>query len=244
MIATGIDGDILLYKCAFACDDEPINIAMSTMDKMINNIVKETEADSYVIFLTGKGNFRDKVATIQGYKENRKDNEKPRHYDELRTHLRDKHDAIVIDGMEADDALGEFLTDSDPEFSRVCASCDKDLLMVSGTHFNINSRTTSVVTPDEGWTTFCIQCLTGDPTDNIPGLKRITGKVATKAIKDSVRELEGNPHAQWGAVCDQYPDNPVELSEIADLLWIRQEGMPYWRDYLDSITLPEEEIPF
>ena len=69
-----IDADILSYRIGFACQDETLDVACS----QLNNLVMDTlvrgcdDAAPYQLYLTGKGNFRNDLATIQPYKGNRK----------------------------------------------------------------------------------------------------------------------------------------------------------------------------
>ena len=113
-----IDGDVLRYSIGAACqkmvtDDygeqqlvtEPDYIWKHTVDKMISNILVNTKSESCKVYLTGKGNFREEIAKKKGYKENRKDLQKPLLYDDISTHLVDDWGAIVVNGMEADDAM-------------------------------------------------------------------------------------------------------------------------------------------
>lgn len=240
-----LDGDIFLYQCGFACEEEPLHVAKKTLDRMVDRCLRETDSDEYVVFLTGKGNFRDEVATLQGYKANRKERPKPKHLADLREHFIDKHDAIVVDGMEADDALVEWLTDPEGT-NRTIATADKDLNMVPGIHYNPNKMETDFVTPIEGMRFFFTQLLTGDSTDNIPGLYKLTGQKATKKIKEPLHSTT-SPTEMLDYVAYVYKEHSGEseetvanwLDEIGSLLWIRQYGLPDWRMLLEESSEAE-----
>ena len=74
----------------------------------------------------------------------------------------------------------------------------------------------------EGYKFFCIQCLTGDSTDNIPGLYKITGKRAKKCLKDEIK-ASTTPQACWEVVRQAYgEDHFLELLVTAELLYILQ----------------------
>lgn len=234
-IVVHIDGDIIVYSVGFAANDGPVENALHSCKVLLARIMRETDADDYVLHLTGKGNFRDDLATIQGYKDNRKDAPKPHHYEAIRTYLCKKFGAYVSEGMEADDTIGIALT-SDTMDTLVLASLDKDLNMIPGAHYNWRKSELFYIDEDEADKFFIEQLLTGDSTDNIPGLKRITGKVATRRIKqyctepdeftecvDRVREtyLEHAPDLDVDAV----------LHEIGNLLWIRRYGYDTWEAY-------------
>lgn len=81
-----------------------------------------------------RSNFRFEVATIQPYKENRKDMEKPAYLDEIQEHMIKKWGAIEVSGMEADDALGIEAT-KNPRHTMISHS-DKDLWQVPCWHDN------------------------------------------------------------------------------------------------------------
>lgn len=252
----GIDGDVLVYQAAWAAENDAVAACKHTLNRMIDRIVERTEADEYVVFLTGKDNFRDDVATTQPYKGNREDAVKPKHYADAREHLISKHGAAVVDGCEADDALGEFLSNDDDNYHFICATIDKDLLMVPGHHYRwemtrkgkVFPEEHNHITPDEGAKFFFTQMLTGDSTDNIPGLYKYTGKKATKKVKDRLEGLP-NPQAMYAEVENIYIDAVCSegtlvrsqeeihsfLGEIGDLLWIRHGGHTSWEKYYDLV---------
>ena len=58
-----IDGDIVVYRSAASTkDDEESWIAQSRADTMIQEILADTQATSYSVYLTGKSNFRREIA--------------------------------------------------------------------------------------------------------------------------------------------------------------------------------------
>ena len=88
-----IDADILVYRIGWSCNNESEKIAVSTIDGFISDILLQLnvdeETDYYVLYLTGKGNFRKEYAVTAEYKGTRKDKEKPVHIQALRQHLID-----------------------------------------------------------------------------------------------------------------------------------------------------------
>jgi len=82
---------------------EPVSFALQATKNTINAILKEVGATEYKGYLTGKGNFRDEL--VDYYKANRKDADKPIHYDAIREYLIKHWSAEVVEGMEADDAI-------------------------------------------------------------------------------------------------------------------------------------------
>src|SRR3990167_11351680 len=85
---------------------EPLPNCLHSVKTTVNHILAQTGVSDYIGYLTGDGNFREKVATIQPYKGNRDKDAKPFWYKEIRKYLIDRYKAVVVDGMEADDAIG------------------------------------------------------------------------------------------------------------------------------------------
>lgn len=113
---------------------EPLENALQSTKATINGILRATGADEHAIFLTGKGNYREDVATIRPYKGNRDPNNKPKWYQEIRDYLCSVWGAEVIDGREADDALGCAQSQALPLTTVIC-TIDKDLLQIAGLHY-------------------------------------------------------------------------------------------------------------
>lgn len=236
-----IDGDVILYAVGYACQSknedgtievEPLSHCLSSVKRMIKNIVIGSKADSYTVLLTGKGNFRESVATYQPYKGNRAESSKPIRYPVIKEYLVMEHEAEVIEGEEADDQLSIRAV----RYGDIIATIDKDLDNTSGWHYNWNKDELYMVTPDEANTNFALQLLVGDSTDNIPGLKRLTGAVASAKKKSSVAELDGDYLAQMRQVVSIYTDaldgdgeTAIKMvNEIGQLLWMRRVENETW----------------
>ena len=177
-----IDGDPIVYRIGFACQTkeedgsvtaDPESHTLHSCKIFINEMLEDTQADSYKIFLTGKGNFRFKIR--DDYKANRSKVAKPVHYQMIRDYLVERYSAQVVDGMEADDALALQQTDD-----TAIATIDKDLLMVAGRHYNYVNKEWKTVTPEDGIRFFYRQMLTGYRVDNITGIKGIGLKKSDK----------------------------------------------------------------
>ena len=182
----------LVYRIGFASQSkdketgevtaDPLRFATHSIDTFIRRAHKAVEATSYTGYLTGKGNFRSIVDPM--YKMNRKDSEKPIHYQALRDHLVKRWGAKVIDGSEADDAMSWNQGDD-----TIIQTIDKDLRMVAGKHRNYVTGEFFTVTAEEGTLWFYAQMLAGDKVDNIPGIKGVGMKTAIKMLEAVTREL-------------------------------------------------------
>lgn len=220
-----IDLDIVTYRSGFACkDDEPVENALHNVKMALHQILdKFPAAPGYRGFLTGKGNFRFDVATIKPYKGNRKPEDKPKYYEDIRRYLVENWKAEVVDGIEADDAMGcEQWKNKDK--STVIVTIDKDLLMIPGWHFNYVKDIVRYVTIDEANLFFFKQMLTGDTTDNIPGVPKIGPKTADKLLDDLKGDTKALADTVYKAYQDSYGSTSLSaFNENAQLLWIRRE---------------------
>jgi 5'-3' exonuclease len=137
-----IDADILVYRIGWSCNEEAEKTAISTIDGFISDILLQLnvdeETDYYVLYLTGKGNFRKEYAVTAEYKGNRKDKAKPVHIQALRQHLIDKWAAVVTEGEEADDLISLAVTQEGP--TSCVASIDKDMHQLHCWHYNFVKR--------------------------------------------------------------------------------------------------------
>src|SRR3990167_4841818 len=176
-----IDGDIVAYRCAAVNENADLGLAIWQTDQLLNRILEDTNADDWKVYLSGENNFR--YGIFPDYKANRRNQPRPKHLEGLREHMVLDWDATIVDGYEADDALG-----IDNEERRrsggtgfIC-SIDKDLLQLPGKHYNFVRREIKEVDEFSGAVQFYSQLLIGDPTDNIRGCPSI-GKVrAAKAF--------------------------------------------------------------
>lgn len=122
---------------------------VNSIHQQINQIIHACQAESYDLFLTGKGNYRADIATRRKYKAGR--SEKPLLYSAIREYMVETLGATVYSGYEADDALsaaswtelrrikktGIKGLDKQVKESRVIlASIDKDLRQVPGWYYN------------------------------------------------------------------------------------------------------------
>lgn len=214
-----IDGDIVLYRGASSCeptkikpDREPLEVALARTDKIMVDILHETGAEDYLVFLSGTNNFRKDINPE--YKANRKDHVKPRWFEQCGQYLIDEWNAEITDGYEADDALGFNQTKD-----TIICTIDKDLLQVPGRHYNFVKKEWQVVDELTGYKNFYKQMLTGDTSDNIFGIKGIGAVKAAKLIDPCTTHNEMET-----LVNDLYADG-MRFYMNADCLWVmRKEG--------------------
>ena len=172
-------------------DADPIENVLHSVKHMIQDILNETKCGDYKVLLTGKENYRDKIATIRPYKGNRDKLARPVHYSAIREYLVKYWSAEVVEGEEADDRIS-ILARQEPCLSSGCviASIDKDLDQIPGKHYDFVKRVHYVVTDDDAELCFYRQCLSGDAVDNVPGCFRM-------GYAKAERLLEATPRNEW-----------------------------------------------
>lgn len=160
-----LDSDFLIYRACYQKGKDFIQM-LDGIDWCVSDIIKQTKADDYRIFLSGSDNFRYEIS--KDYKSNRP-KDKPKYYYELRDYLIGNWGAEVSRGCEADDMCGMNQTED-----TILAGEDKDLKTIPGWHYRIgkkwNDNRMEFITEEEAARNFYTQCLTGDAIDNIPGL--------------------------------------------------------------------------
>lgn len=221
-----IDGDIVVYRCGFVVKEEdPVEFAYQAVNTTFEGkLLKFPEMDETVkptVYLSGKDNFREKVATLLPYKGNRDPLHKPKYYSEIRTYLKDAYDARVIDGHEADDEIG---CEQWANGKTTCiVSVDKDLDMIPGYHYNWVRDHFYYVSLDEANYNFYLQMLIGDRVDNIPGINGLGPVKAARALGDIGKDLDRYAAVLRSEYAKQYGATWEDaLQEVAQLIWIRR----------------------
>jgi hypothetical protein len=173
---------------------EPASHAIQCARMMLDGVLNAcAPVASYKGYMTGPGNFRYELATIQPYKGNRV-TPKPVHFEAIRDFLLRECNAETVEGIEADDKLViEWGRNPD---NTVVATIDKDLSTVPGiTLYNWKHKTLTTLTKEEANLNFYKQILTGDLIDNIPGVNGLGPAKADKLLK------LGMPEALMTTVC-------------------------------------------
>ncbi len=188
-----IDVDSLYFRICYKTTKK--NEIRKNIDLALTDIEGETFMAHPRIAIKGRGNFRKDL--YPEYKKNRK--ELPA---DLKVALNYAHEylveekgAIMADGMEADDLVSIWAYEArEEEIPYVICGIDKDLLQIPGNHYNFVKREHQFIDDEVAHYKLMIQCITGDSTDNIPGLKGI-GPVKAKKM------LDGKPTSRlWGRV--------------------------------------------
>jgi DNA polymerase-1 len=202
---------------------QPVEFALQACKTTIDALLAKLSPSSVSIFLSPKKTFRDEVARTAPYKGNRTDQVKPKYLKDVEEYLINVHGGVLADNQEADDEIGIALSQSDGE--GVSVSIDKDLLQIPGWHYNWVSDTVRRISPKQGDFNFYSQMLTGDVTDNIPGLPGYGPKTA-RDVLDGSRSRSELATRVWGEYRNKFKDTDGAAEyylEQANLLWIRRE---------------------
>jgi DNA polymerase-1 len=209
-----IDGDVLVYKTAFAAErvidwgdglhtlDSNGGEACTSIDFQINALTELLKADEVVVALTCHETLNFRKSFYPPYKENRVVKRKPLCWKALREHLVSKWNAKIKSNLEADDVLGILSTLYHPKEQRIIVSIDKDFKTIPGHFYNMadgKSGQIQEVTETDADYNFLTQTLTGDTVDNYPGCQGIGPKSAAKILGEH-RDLG----TLWAAVVKAY----------------------------------------
>lgn len=155
-----------------------------SIDKLMLDVLNGCNTDSYVAFIKagcGLKNFRHLINL--NYKSNRSD-EEPHWWLTAFSHLVNKWSAIPVQDYEVDDYVNATRYKLEDSF---IVTVDKDLLNLTGTHYNWkkNEWVTVQAFQEEYW--FWTDMITGQPGDGIKGLP---GK--GKAFAEKLLTFSGN----------------------------------------------------
>ena len=259
-----------MYSCGFAADSQMKKELKEKYPDEGDEFIKEQlEKEDYVVYalantksvirdiqnifsndcslyLTGPGNFREQLATLRPYKGNRDASHKPKYYREIKDYLVTVWHAEVVSGREADDALGCAQTAAEPD-TTVIVSIDKDLDNIPGHHYNWRKKEYYYVDQSTSDRLFWTQVLTGDGTDNIPGVPGTGIKTAEKLIAKSDGSWLEMAEVALGDYIRVYGevDGFHNFYENASLLWIqREEGKNFDdNDYKFRVLEEPEDSP-
>ena len=224
------DQDYMLFA---ERDLQPLSHALQGVKTLINRLCEVNDLNPQFdlkVYLSSSKNFRHEIATTRPYKGNRKVEHRPTYEKEIKNYIKENYDTYTGDNEEADDLLGIAQTAYGPEDS-IIMSLDKDLDQIPGLKYNFQHEVHYCVTQQQADYAFCLQLLTGDTTDNIPGLPGIGKGKGAKALHG----LEESYEAMMDEVGRQYQihsgkeDWHKYMVEQGQLLWIRRVPDELWQ---------------
>lgn len=228
-----LDLDIVGYRSAASCEPnkvklerEPLPFAIARCDELMRRILHETNARSYKGFISGPDNFRYSIDP--NYKANRVNTVRPEWLQPVREHLVVNWNAIVSDGIEADDNLG--ISQCMEYDETVICSIDKDLLQIPGHHYNFVTGVWTHISPLEGWKHFYTQLIMGDKSDNIPGYDGLMRPKIPKFLQPIIDSINAchSEQAMYQVVSDVYELGEEALQRNGTLLYIWRQPDDKW----------------
>lgn len=192
---------------------------LSNVKNILDGILQEFPDHDYQVFIGGHSNFRYDV--YSEYKAHRNNDARPIHEGEIRKYLMRHYDAEEVDFEEVDDRVS-YLGYHDPD--GIIVSVDKDLLNTPGVHYNFVKKEVYEISEEQGNLNFARQLLTGDSSDNIPGLPGVGAKTAEKVLpryRDDWEQIVYNEYKKRGFDYEYFRMN-------GKLLWMRREAGEDW----------------
>lgn len=228
---------------------EPLSHALHGVKRLINKVCADNdlnpETDLQVMLSPGGPTFRHRVATTRPYKGTRKVEHRPTYEGEIRKYIIENYVTIVADDEEADDLLAIAQTKIGPHDS-IILSLDKDLDQVPGLKYNWMHEVGYDITEQQAVYNFCMQLLTGDSTDNVPGLPKVGPAKAAKILHGlETYESMMQEVARQYQILSGKEDWFSYLVEQGQLLWIRREPGQVWAPpdlTADEWIMTEEEL--
>lgn len=178
-----LDGDIIAYKAAAACDAQMENerFAIMLADKITGEWVAGSTADQFKVCLSLGRSFRYEV--FPEYKAHRKGQSRPTYLDNVKDYMRVMYEVEERDTLEADDIMGILATDDTVE-TPIIVTIDKDLQQIPGWHYNPDKgRFPFHVREDEAWLLEHVQWAVGDATDGFRGIQGVGPAKALKRLR-------------------------------------------------------------
>jgi len=218
---------------------QPLEFALQACKTTIESLLAKLSPSKVSIYLSPDRTFRHDLARTKPYKGNRVQ-PKPKYLKEVENYLVKQYGATFGSNIEADDEIGIAIS-KDPE-GTVSISIDKDLLQIPGWHYNWVNDTVQRVSPREGDFNFYTQMLTGDVTDNIPGIAGLGPKGAARII-DGAKSSADLCSRVWSVYRGEFTDAQKARNyffEQAELLWILREQERFggkFKGYHPPITL-------
>lgn len=189
-----LDLDIPVYHCSNSCSEEKdFEVVKETVDLYLKDWIQISGGTHYIGFLTDSPkNFRIQRAFTWPYKGHRKSEDKPSWYPAIREYMKEHWNAQELSGVEADDGLAmaqEYYQRHG--INSVIVTEDKDLLQVPGLHYNKNkSHSVFEISELKGFENLWIQVITGDKTDNIPGVSHAATETTTGIYNQTIKESD------------------------------------------------------
>lgn len=167
-----IDADHIPYIVCYNKQDEPdktLEEAISSANSYLQGLLNGVNVEEFNLFFTIGKNFRYDV--YPEYKANRKNNEKPPFFNEVRDYLIKEYNGIHGYNLEADDLLVIYKNKLiEKQQNYIVISTDKDINNLVGLNYDIKNNVARLVDQEFAATYFWKSMIIGDTADNIKGI--------------------------------------------------------------------------
>jgi hypothetical protein len=210
-------------------EDKGLEFALAVTHKTIESMLEASKPKEARFYLSGKDNFRMKVAKTVPYKGSRELVAKPKYYRELRRVLCEEYGATITTGYEADDAIGMAMG----ELNDDCFVCtiDKDMDQLAGWHYDWVKDRVYRVSQEDADLNLYAQVLSGDSTDDVPGLPGI-GPIKARKILDGATDSSDLLRRTW----DKYRSSGVGSDAEKWDYFVEQLRLVYILRHPDDLT--------
>jgi hypothetical protein len=173
------------YKLWPEVDLQPLSHALQNVKTMMARILEAIDCTDFDVemFLSpgSGGTFRHRLAKTKPYKGNRDRSHRPTYEQDIRDYIKKTWNTVEAVDEEADDLLAIAQTAYGPDDS-VIVSIDKDLDQVPGYKYNFLHEIRYYITEAQAQHNLMVQIMTGDSTDNIPGIPKVGPAKAEAAL--------------------------------------------------------------
>ncbi len=231
-----VDADSIFFKIAYNSKNENalrknFNSFCNTMKlaikEKLTNPFDEEENFSVLYAIKGLNNFRKELSGDYKAKRPELDKEIRDKLNFLHSYAVTTKEAVEATGMEADDLVSIWAYEArERKEQYVICGIDKDLLQIPGNHYNYSKDTWQFIDDETAHYNLMLQCLTGDSTDNIMGLKGIGPKKGAKL-------LEGiSSAALWDKVQDLWKEHGYHHEQCL-MSYNLLRMLTSWKEYED-----------
>jgi 5'-3' exonuclease len=185
------DGHVIPLEWTQEQDMEYLMECWGNFQRDLEKLVNRAYCDDYVMAVKGERNYRHILYPEYKLHRARNTNELVRFVPSVRKRAVLNGLAVSAEGREADDLMRIWANECKKhKIDYVICSIDKDLRMIPGRYFNINKETSEDIDEFTALQIYYAQIISGDPTDNIPGIPGMGPKKSHAHICECLTEEE------------------------------------------------------
>lgn len=206
-----VDSDTLAYKHSARAEETfdwgggvvsakaDVNAALRGFLAEVETIREDLHADAVVLACSCPSRRYWRHGIYPDYKQHRTGGRPPMCLPMLRGLIRQQDNAMMREGLEADDVLGILATGKFIAGEKILVGIDKDFLQIPGLNYNYETKVLQSISTKQADRYHMLQTLTGDRTDGYPGCPGVGPKKAEACLgqAETVEDM-------WPRVVKQY----------------------------------------